>query len=143
VQTLRLIQIAGGERSWLALDLTMSQLKGVLLLVESGGLRSREFADGLGVAPSAATPLVDRLVDQKLARREPDGHDRRIVRILPTARAVATHDKLMKMKRSVFAEVFAEIPTADRGRVHESVLALLRSAQHVLARRYATTSRRV
>src|SRR6187455_3469410 len=94
VQALRTIQISQGHHPWLLLDLTMAQLKAVMLLVQSGGLRSRELADGLGIAPSAATPLVDRLVDQKLARREDDSGDRRIIWIRPTAKAQALHDQL-------------------------------------------------
>jgi DNA-binding MarR family transcriptional regulator len=134
VQSLRTIQIAQGDRSWLVLDLTMSQLKAVLLLVRSGGLRSRELADGLGVGPSAATPLVDRLVRQKLARRDHDARDRRIVLIRPTARAIALYDRLMRMKRSVCADVFAELPAVDRRRVCDAVQRLLEAAERVLAR---------
>jgi len=76
VGTLREIQFLRGERPWLLLDLTMAQLKAMMLIVQTGGVRSRELADGLGIAPSAATPLVDRLVEQKLARREDDHDDR-------------------------------------------------------------------
>ena len=43
-----------------------------MLLCRTGRARSRELADGLGIAPSAATPLVDRLVEQKLACRVDD-----------------------------------------------------------------------
>ena len=62
----------------------MAQLKAMMLIVQTGGVRSRELADGLGIAPSAATPLVDRLVEQKLARRDDDTADRRIIWIRPT-----------------------------------------------------------
>ena len=80
VGKLREIQFCRGERPWLLLDLTMAQLKAMMLIVQTGGVRSRELADGLGIAPSAATPLVDRLVDQKLARRDDDPVDRRLRR---------------------------------------------------------------
>ena len=51
VRAFRTIQIARGRHPWLLLDMTMAQLKAVMLLVQSGGLRSRELADGLGIAP--------------------------------------------------------------------------------------------
>ena len=52
VGRLREIQFCRGERPWLLLDLTMAQLKAMMLIVQSGGVRSRELADGLGIAPS-------------------------------------------------------------------------------------------
>jgi DNA-binding MarR family transcriptional regulator len=137
VQALRTIQVSQGDRPWLVLDLTMAQLKALILLVQSGGLRSRDLADGLGIAPSAATPLVDRLVHQKLARRENDAEDRRIIWIRPTAKAVAQHEKLMQTNRSVLQEVLEELPAGERPKVYESVQLLLKSAQRVLARRGA------
>ena len=52
VSTLREIQFCRGERPWLLLDLTMAQLKAMMLIVQTGGVRGRELADGLGFAPS-------------------------------------------------------------------------------------------
>ena len=135
VQVFRTIQVSQGDRPWLVLDLTMAQLKALILLVQSGGLRSRDLADGLGIAPSAATPLVDRLVDQKLARRENDAEDRRIIWIRPTAKAVAQHEKLMQTNRSVLQEVLEELPAGERQKVYESMQLLLKCAQRVLERR--------
>jgi len=135
VQALRTIQVSQGDRPWLVLGLTMAQLKALILVVQSGGLRSRSLADELGIAPSAVTPLVDRLVEQKLLRREQDPNDRRIVWIRPTARAVAQHDKLMQTNRSVLQQVLDELPPGERQKVYESMQLLLESAQRVLARR--------
>ena len=129
---LRTIQIARGDHPWLPLKLTMAQLKAVMLLVQSGGMRSRELANGLRIAPPAATPLVDRLVKQKLARRVDDAHDRRIVWIRPTTKAMALHDKLMQTNRVVLADVIAAVPAADQKKVQESVRLLLESAERVL-----------
>ena len=135
VQALRTIQVAQGERPWLLLDLTMAQLKAVILLVQFGEMRSRDLADELGVAPSAVTPLVDRLVHQKLARRQPDPGDRRIVRIAPTHKAITLHDSLMQTNKSVLVQVLHEVPAAERQRVLHSVQLLLEGAERVLSRK--------
>jgi DNA-binding MarR family transcriptional regulator len=134
VQTLRSIQVSKGEHPWLLLDLTMAQLKALMLLVQRGGLQSRELADGLGIAPSATTPLVDRLVRQRLARRERDTGDRRIVWIRPTAKAKSLHDQLLQTSERVLEEVVDEVPRAERPKVRESVRLLLESAERVLVR---------
>jgi DNA-binding MarR family transcriptional regulator len=134
VGTLREIQFCRGERPWLLLDLTMAQLKGMMLIVQSGGVRSRELADGLGIAPSAATPLVDRLVEQKLARREDDPGDRRIIWIRPTAKAQALHDQLLHTNEQVLTDVIDALPADVRPQVQDSVRLLLESAERVLKR---------
>lgn len=135
VGRLREIQFCRGERPWLLLDLTMAQLKAMMLIVQTGGVRSRELADGLGIAPSAATPLVDRLVDQKLARRDDDPDDRRIIWIRPTPKAQALHDQLLQTNQDVLAEVIDELPNNVRPQVHESIRLLLESAERVLQRK--------
>ena len=69
---------------WGDLDLTMSQLKTIMLLVETGGLSGRDLAERLGIGPSAVTALVDRLVQRGYARREEDRADRRVSWARPT-----------------------------------------------------------
>jgi DNA-binding MarR family transcriptional regulator len=135
VRAFRTLQISQGHHPWLLLDMTMAQLKAVMLLVQADGLRSRELADGLGIAPSAATPLVDRLVDQKLARREPDAQDRRIIWIRPTTKSVGLYDQLIqKTNRPVLEQVLAELPLEERQKVYDSMLLLLEAAQRVMER---------
>jgi DNA-binding MarR family transcriptional regulator len=135
VGRVREIQFCRGERPWMLLDLTMAQLKAMMLIVQSGGVRSRELADGLGIAPSAATPVVDRLVDQKLARRDDDPDDRRIIWIRPTPKAQALHDQLLQTNEDVLADVIDALPTEVRPKVHESIRLLLESAERVLERK--------
>jgi DNA-binding MarR family transcriptional regulator len=134
VQALRAIQVTRGQLPWRYLDLTMAQLKAVMLLCRTGRARSRELADGLGIAPSAATPLVDRLVEQKLARREDDPADRRIVWILPTRKAEAIYDELLHTSQDVLEDVIGEVPAKDRKAVRDSVQLLADAAARVLAK---------
>ena len=134
VQALRSIQMTRGHLPWRYLDLSMAQLKAVMLLGRTGRIRSRELADGLGIAPSAATPLVDRLVEQKLVRREDDPSDRRIVWILPTRKALAAYDELLHMSQDVLEDVISEVPAKDRKGVKECVQLLADAANRVLAK---------
>ena len=134
VQQLRAIQVTRGQIPWRYLDLTMAQLKAVMLLCRTGRAKGRELADGLGIAPSAATPLVDRLVEQKLATREDDPTDRRIVWILPTKKAQAIYDQLMDTSRDVLDDVINEVPARQRKTVRDSVQLLADAAARVLAR---------
>ena len=134
VQLLRAIQVCRGQLPWRYLDLTMAQLKAVMLLCRTGRARSRELADGLGIAPSAATPLVDRLVEQHLARRLDDEDDRRIVWIHPTKKAQAIYDELLHTSEDVLNDIITEVPAKDRKAVKDSVQLLADAAARVLAK---------
>lgn len=134
VQTVRTLHLAtGGQQPWLLLDLTMAQFKSVLLLVFTGGMTSRGLADQLGVGPSAVTQLVDRLVDQKLAIREPDESDRRVTWIRPTTKAKTLQDDLMQTSRPRLAEVLQGLNPKEMAMVRQAMTLLLERAQSVLA----------
>ena len=135
VVSLRGLQLSGNDHPWLSLSVSMAQLKTLLLLLQTGGLTARGLADRLGIGPSAVTPLVDRLVDHKLVRREPDPKDRRITWIRPTAKAEALQARLTEANRTVMAEVLAELPARDHARVQESLRLLLGSVERVMAKR--------
>jgi DNA-binding MarR family transcriptional regulator len=68
----------------LQVNLTMQQLK-VLLMLSMGEARSsQELTRGLGVGPATVTGLVDRLVAQGLVARREDPQDRRVRLVEPT-----------------------------------------------------------
>ena len=66
-------------KEWLRLDLTMPQLKVVLLLFTGGPARMSVIASDLGVSLATATGVVDRLVQRGLVVRAGDLEDRRVV----------------------------------------------------------------
>ncbi len=63
---------------WPDVELTMSQLK-VLASLLDGQLRMGDLAAANGISHSAATAMIDRLVDKGLVDRAHDAHDRRVV----------------------------------------------------------------
>ncbi len=134
LHTVRAIQTATGDGQWLAVNLTMAQLKVALLLVQSGGLPSRAIGERLAIGASAVTPLVDRLVALKLARREADANDRRVIHVRPTAKATALHETLLQTGRAVLADVLKEVPESERKGVHRALAVLTDSAARVRAR---------
>ncbi len=76
----------------LQVNLTMQQLK-VLLMLSMGGARSsQELVRGLGVGSATVTGLVDRLAAQGLVARREDPSDRRVRLVEPTesGRALVT-----------------------------------------------------
>lgn len=55
--------------SWLELQISMAQLKGVLVLASLSQSTIRDFAEMLHISPSAGSLLVDRLVQDGLVER--------------------------------------------------------------------------
>jgi DNA-binding MarR family transcriptional regulator len=66
-------------------NLTMSQMKILLLLQRSAGASSQDLARSTGVSPATMTGIIDRLVGLDLVRRDEDPQDRRVRRLTLTA----------------------------------------------------------
>lgn len=64
---------------WETLDMTIPQIKALILLEHMGPLRMGSISMYLGRALSATTTVVDRLVEKNLVDRSSDPDDRRVV----------------------------------------------------------------
>jgi DNA-binding MarR family transcriptional regulator len=76
--------LRGADR-WAQLDVTMPQLKVLLLLGLHGSLPVSALAHQMKVSPPNVTGILDRLVAHRWVRRTSDPHDRRVVRVVLTA----------------------------------------------------------
>ena len=76
---------AAAEPTWLQLDLTMAQLKGLLALADSA-MTIGQLAEALGSGKPTASILVERLVQLGLVERAEDPLDRRRTIARVTAR---------------------------------------------------------
>lgn len=74
-----------GAEQWAQLNVTMPQLKILLLLGLHGSLPVSTLAHQMHVSPPNVTGILDRLELQRWVRRTSDPHDRRIVRVVLTA----------------------------------------------------------
>jgi DNA-binding MarR family transcriptional regulator len=62
-------------------DMTMAQMRALMAVGYESGCTMGELASRLGIGVSAATGLVDRLVERGALERESDPADRRVVRV--------------------------------------------------------------
>ncbi len=72
---------AEASRELIGLEVTPSQMNALFALYGVTDLPMGELAEQLGLTESAATRLVDRLINMNLVRRERDDQDRRVVRV--------------------------------------------------------------
>src|SRR5215813_1252130 len=75
-----------------SVNLTMQQLKVLMLLSRHDGMSSQELTRHLGVTLATLSGIVDRMVAQGYVTRTEDAHDRRIRRIhlSPAGRTMLT-----------------------------------------------------
>ena len=100
--------------SWCAVDLTMSQLKVLLLAHSPAGVSHGEIARALGVGLSTVTGIVDRLVEHGLVDRHTDPEDRRLSRVRITQAGCDLLDGLWATRRERLGQVLAGLSPEDR-----------------------------
>src|SRR5215471_3059646 len=83
-----------GAPAWLQVELSVAQLKALFALVDAGPMPIGGVAARLSIGLPAASSLVDRLVDQGLAKRREDPLDRRRTLAEPTAAGEALAQRL-------------------------------------------------
>ncbi|MGO1051346.1 MarR family winged helix-turn-helix transcriptional regulator [Crossiella sp. CA198] len=81
---LRALAASDHDNPLFSVNLTMQQLRLLLVIAIQGPLSSQELTHALKVSPATVTGLVDRLVAHGYVLRRDDPNDRRIRRIEPT-----------------------------------------------------------
>lgn len=82
---------------WLTSDLTVAQLRVLLVLYTEGPSRMSSIASSLGIAVSTATGIVDNLVRKGLVMRGTDPEDRRLVICTLSSQGKETINRLWAM----------------------------------------------
>jgi DNA-binding MarR family transcriptional regulator len=84
-QWLLLLTIRDRSSGLFSLNLTIQQLRVMMLLFAEGGMSAHKLAEAVGVSLATLTGIVDRLEARELVLRSLDPHDRRVRRIDLTA----------------------------------------------------------
>jgi DNA-binding MarR family transcriptional regulator len=86
-------------------SVTSHQLEALGVLMQlrghSGGATMQQVARMQGCALSTATALADRLIKQGLVERTADAEDRRVVKVVPTARAATLLEKFLESRTQI------------------------------------------
>jgi DNA-binding MarR family transcriptional regulator len=126
--------------SWCAVDLTMPQLKALLLAHSPAGASHGEIARGLGVGLSTVTGIVDRLAEQGLVSRGEDPNDRRATRVVPTDAARALVERLYSYQRAGFRRLLEQATTETLVALADGLAGLEHATRKLHAERAATTA---
>ncbi|WP_036567553.1 MarR family winged helix-turn-helix transcriptional regulator [Nocardia sp. BMG51109] len=96
-------------------ELTSQQTQ-LLCLLDRRHPSFGELATLLGCDKTNVTGVVDRLQRRGLLAREPDAHDRRIIRIVPTPEGVALRARVRAALTERIADRFPALVAADPDR---------------------------
>ena len=109
-----LLSVLDGARLAQSPTVPPTQLRVLTVIAAAEHTNMSRLADALGVVPSSASRLCDRLEATGLLRRAPDPRDRREVRLVLTPAARRTLDDLRQRRREALAAVLGRMTPAGR-----------------------------
>lgn len=110
------VLVAVSARSVAGVDdvVTLPQLRVLVMIAGREALNLGAVAQGLGVHPSNATRLVERLVVAGLVDRRDDPNDRRNLVLALTAEGRRLLDQVMEHRRAAIREILGRMPAGRR-----------------------------
>jgi len=105
-------------------ELTPSQISALSTIRRLGPMTLGELAEHERVAPPSVTRMVDRLTQEGWVERIADPDDRRVCRVVTTARAEEMVGEARARKAAWVEDRMAELGAADRRRVVAAVSAI-------------------
>ncbi len=91
------------------------------------GLRLKDLAERLRIAPRSATEVVDQLQVKGLVDRRPDPADRRVTRIVLTEAGARVRERVREERRRQAGDYFSVLSAPDRAELARLLAELVRS----------------
>jgi DNA-binding MarR family transcriptional regulator len=91
------------------------------------GMRLKDLAERLRIAPRSATEVVDQLQDKGLVERRPDPADRRVTRIVLTEDGARVREQVREERRRQAGDYFSVLSAPDRAELARILSELVRS----------------
>ncbi len=112
-------------------EVSLQQYRALVVLGSWGAQRPIDLSEALGVDPSTATRLCDRLSDKRLISRRRQVEDRREVRLDLTSRGRSLVAAVTERRREEIARILAAVPAAERADLVRAFETFARAAGEV------------
>jgi len=112
-------------------DTTIAQYRALVVLASRGSQRMVDLAAALGVTPSTAGRMCDRLVRKELIRRHRARSDRREVLVSVTAAGREVVDQATARRRELLAEILGRLPASQQAAIASALQAFAAAAGEV------------
>jgi DNA-binding MarR family transcriptional regulator len=126
-----LIAVATKSLGAQAEETTIAQYRSLVVLASRGPQRLVDLAAALGVAPSTAGRMCDRLTRKGLIRRHRARADRRAVLVSITSAGREVVDQATARRRALIAEILAALPSEQQRDVAVALRAFAEAAGEV------------
>ncbi len=126
-----LLALAARSMAQLGIDVTLVQLRALVVLATRGPQRTVDLAEELRVAPSTVTRMVDRLSGKALVRRYRRRDDRRASWVILTESGRDLVGEVMRHRRDAIATLARRTPVADPGTLATALQAFVEAAGEV------------
>lgn len=123
------VAVASNALADLRPEVTLPQFRALVLLEQHGVLGVTRLADELGVVPSTASRMGDRLVAKGLVRRSVDSSNRRqvMLRLQPAGRELIAESTRRRTRQ--IEMLLGSIPDAEQDRLAEALYLLVAAAE--------------
>jgi DNA-binding MarR family transcriptional regulator len=112
-------------------ETTIAQYRALVVLASRGPQRMVDLAGALGVTPSTAGRMCDRLVRKGLIRRHRARSDRREVQVSITATGRQVVDQATARRRELLAGILSRLPARQQAAVAAALRAFAAAAGEV------------
>jgi DNA-binding MarR family transcriptional regulator len=126
-----LIAVATKSLGAAAEETTIAQYRTLVVLASRGPQRLTDLSSALGVAPSTAGRMCDRLVRKGLIRRHRARTDRRAVLVSITSPGRDVVDQATARRRKLIAGILAALPPARQREVAAALRAFAEAAGEI------------
>jgi DNA-binding MarR family transcriptional regulator len=123
----RMVQ-EGGAHPLLDANLTMSQLKVMIVLSRIGAMPAQDLAARIGASPATLSGIIDRLAAQDLVERHEDPQDRRVRKVDLTTGGHEMVDRLIAAGEQEQLKLFGRLDDQALGIVAEAFDLILEAA---------------
>ena len=126
-----LVAVATMSLGAAAEDTTIAQYRALVVLASRGPQRMVDLAAALGVTPSTAGRMCDRLVRKGLTRRQRARADRRAVRVSTTAAGLQVVNQATARRRELIAGVLGKLPARQQTAITDALQVFARAAGEI------------
>ncbi len=96
-------------------SISKPELLALEVISREEGLMMSELGKRLVISLSTATGIIDRLIEKKLVKRERNGGDRRVVRVVLTDKGRKTNLSYQKQKKELFGRMLGALDPEEQG----------------------------
>lgn len=132
-----LVAVAARSLASVADEVTLPQYRALVVLAAHGPQSLAELATYLGVNPSTATRMSDRLVAKGLVRRRTASDDRRKIRLALSESGRAVVAEVTQLRRTEIAQIVEAVPGGRRRQLVVSLTAFAEAAGETADRDWA------